>query len=228
MKTRIIILAAALLGFSLASFAQHSFGTLAGYITDSISRKPLEYATVALMQDSHLKMGTITDEKGYYILKPLPPGKYDLKISYMGYGTIILTGIAISTNAVAFQHAGLKPKDYIIGGDIEIFATRKPLVKADDPPILRFDPEDINTAPVSNWRELVSLAPGVHGGSFHGQRVETSAYYIDGVKVTGLMGLSKSAIQEISVMASGLPAEYGDVLGGVVVVVTKNPLNCLY
>ena len=57
---------------------------------------------------------------------------------------------------------------------------------------------------------------------FRGSREGSMAYYVDGVKVTGkLSGVPTFGIRSISVYTGALPARYGDVTGGVVVIDTK-------
>jgi len=50
-------------------------------------------------------------------------------------------------------------------------------------------------------------------------------YIVDGMKIRGDLAVQMSTIQEMRVLIGGIPAEYGDILGGVVVIETKNPLN---
>jgi hypothetical protein len=40
-----------------------------------------------------------------------------------------------------------------------------------------------------------------------------------------MMGLPKNSIQQLTVFTSGIPSEYGDFLGGVVIITTKNTVN---
>ena len=68
----------------------------------------------------------------------------------------------------------------------------------------------------------ITAAPNGDGLYFRGSRTENMASYIDGVKVSGAVPrVPPSAISSISVYTGGLPARYGDVTGGVVVIETK-------
>ena len=77
--------------FSLVTGAQHS---ISGKVIDSISREPLQGASVFLQNTT---MGTTTNLQGEFSLQ-LPAGGYDLIISYSGYkpGIIRITGTEIS------------------------------------------------------------------------------------------------------------------------------------
>ncbi len=47
--------------------------------------------------------------------------------------------------------------------------------------------------------------------------------YIDGIKVRGSSALPQAAIEEVTVITGGLPAQYGDAVGGIINVTTKGP-----
>ena len=68
----------------------------------------------------------------------------------------------------------------------------------------------------------VTAAPNGEGLYFRGSRTENTVSYIDGVKVSGnVPRVPPSAISSVSVYTGGLPARYGDVTGGVIVIETK-------
>ena len=62
-------------------------GKIAGVLMDSTSGKPVEFATVALLNAQTNKPidGTTSDDKGKFSLNKLAPGKYQLLISFIGY-----------------------------------------------------------------------------------------------------------------------------------------------
>lgn len=79
---RSLITATLTLAITLAGYAQT--GIVQGRITDARTLKPLPYATVYLNQTT---IGASTNNEGDYELKSVPPGRYDLVISYVGYQT---------------------------------------------------------------------------------------------------------------------------------------------
>lgn len=62
-------------------------GIIRGVVADSLSKKKIEYATLSLylLQRDSLVGGGITDEKGFFELSTLRPGRYKLKIEFIGY-----------------------------------------------------------------------------------------------------------------------------------------------
>jgi len=68
-----------------------------GTVYDSVSQKPLEFATVSVfrMRDSAMVGGMITDSKGKFQIDKLPVGRHRVTISYMGYGTLTIKGVKL-------------------------------------------------------------------------------------------------------------------------------------
>ena len=64
-------------------------GSISGVVIDSASNKPVEFATVALMEGTSDKPvnGAVCDEKGKFEIKKVAPGKYTIVISFIGYSS---------------------------------------------------------------------------------------------------------------------------------------------
>jgi len=64
-------------------------GTIGGQIIDSLTRTPVEYATVILkkLDNGQLVTGTVTDSTGLFRLEDIPLGLYKLELSLVGYET---------------------------------------------------------------------------------------------------------------------------------------------
>lgn len=61
----------------------------------------------------------------------------------------------------------------------------------------------------------VYLEEGTENLNIRGGRDDANIYFIDGVKVQGSHNVPKSAIKQVTVLTGGIPANYGDVTGGV-------------
>ncbi|MEO1013082.1 MAG: TonB-dependent receptor [Bacteroidota bacterium] len=72
---------------------------LTGKITDAETGEALEYATAALYQerDSTLVTGVITDAEGSFAISKVKLGNYYLELSFLGYTTVYVENIGIST-----------------------------------------------------------------------------------------------------------------------------------
>ncbi|MFC5411855.1 TonB-dependent receptor domain-containing protein [Larkinella bovis] len=62
-------------------------GKITGTLVDSTTKKPVEFATIALLNSQTGKPidGTTSDEKGKFTLSKLLPGEYRLQASFLGY-----------------------------------------------------------------------------------------------------------------------------------------------
>jgi len=73
---------------SYAALAQQRPGTLVGVVQDSVSRRPVAYATVVLLPPSpggSQLVGTMTDLQGSFALTKLISGSFRLQVSLVGY-----------------------------------------------------------------------------------------------------------------------------------------------
>ena len=83
--------------FSVFGFAQNLTQTIKGRITDKESRSALTGAIVRLASDTTFKLATQTDDEGYFRLENIPIGRHDFTISYIGYKTITIPDVTISS-----------------------------------------------------------------------------------------------------------------------------------
>ncbi|WP_316821697.1 TonB-dependent receptor domain-containing protein [Pedobacter gandavensis] len=67
-------------------------GRITALILDSISKKPIDYATVSLIKNKDNKSinGGVTDERGKVSLSNISPEEYKLSIGFMGYKTKVV------------------------------------------------------------------------------------------------------------------------------------------
>jgi iron complex outermembrane receptor protein len=83
--------------------------SLSGHVVDSISRHPIEGASVFLPQ---LRLGAVTDRQGNYVIKYLPRGTYDVEMQSMGHSTqlrqVSITGPTILDFAPAVSFNSLQ------------------------------------------------------------------------------------------------------------------------
>jgi hypothetical protein len=75
-----------------------SSSTITGTIIDSLSKKPVDYATATLIDQASGKIitGALTDSTGKFTFSKLGDGIYKLKISFLSYADKIISGIKLS------------------------------------------------------------------------------------------------------------------------------------
>ncbi|MBT5990365.1 MAG: TonB-dependent receptor, partial [Bacteroidetes bacterium] len=215
MFRKLAFLALGVISLATVSFAQSSYGTLVGKITDALTGEELIGANVVVILEGNQKGGASTDINGDFIIKPIPPGKYNIHASYIGYKDVIITGYQIFSGKLSKQDIKLnvKAKEE---DEFEYIEYVKPLVDVEESSGNRLGRDEIRKAPTRSVGELVELTAGVQGGSVKGQRAEGTVYFIDGVRVRGFSGVPQGMIAEINTITGGISAEYGDFTGGVV------------
>ncbi|MDB5016530.1 MAG: hypothetical protein JWQ84_1362 [Mucilaginibacter sp.] len=82
-------------------------GKISGTLIDSVTRKPLDYASVGLYHSGGKSpiTGVVTDAKGSFKLDNLHPGSYKLSITFIGYPTKVIDPI-ITTDAKPDKNVG--------------------------------------------------------------------------------------------------------------------------
>ncbi len=80
---------ALLLSFFISFYGVAQQASIKGRVLDSQDKAPIAYANISLLspKDS-LISGAISNEKGKFVIKHIPIGKYKLQISFMGYKTV--------------------------------------------------------------------------------------------------------------------------------------------
>ncbi|MFK7949375.1 MAG: carboxypeptidase regulatory-like domain-containing protein [Saprospiraceae bacterium] len=81
--------------------------TIRGTITDAVDGLPIEGATVFLLP-SDIPFGAITDYNGDFRFDSIPVGRYQLKITYVGYKTMLLSEVLLESGKEAVKYIELE------------------------------------------------------------------------------------------------------------------------
>lgn len=201
-------------------------GTLKGTITDADSGEPLPFVNVILMSNGNQVTGGNSDFDGVYTIKPVDPGTYDVLFSYVGYNSKQVSGVKVNANKITFLDATLSSGIQL--EEVEVVEYKTPLIDKDGGASGgTVTKDDIAKMPGRSAASIATTVAGVNdagtggGISVRGARTNGTWYYIDGIKVRGSTALPKSAIEEISVITGGVPANYGDATGGIINITTR-------
>ena len=211
----------------ITTFAFAQTGSLKGVITDVMSGEPIPFANIVAERNGNQIGGTTTDFDGNYTIKPLEPGSYTLKATFVGYGTVEITGVVISANKITNQNVKLQAGIAI--GEVKIIEFKKPLLDKDNLSGETKTAEEIVALPTRDINSVAATTAGIYQRdegddlNIRGSRDNASEYYIDGIKVRGELGVPTSGIEQITVITGGIPAKYGDATGGIISVTTKGP-----
>ena len=243
LQRTILVLVMTYLGLTCVSVAQGLTGALIGTVKDE-QGGVLAGARVTI-QSSALIGGPVsltTNERGHFRFPALPSGRYSLVIEMAGWATLQEDGLAIGAGATiertaVLRLAGLAESVVVEGAGSKIDA-RDPGV------VTRFGPEDLTGIPTrrASMFDFIRATPGVSptspgsGTSTNGTTTTVSVFgsgtnenqfLVDGTNFTcPCSGIARSEpgvdfIQEIQIQSIGASAEYGNVQGGIINVITR-------
>ncbi len=78
------------------SYAQNNRQKIRGVVIDKLSQTTLPGATVQIMNEAD-KRGAVTNGKGIYVIPDVLPGRYELKISYVGYKDVFASSVVVTS-----------------------------------------------------------------------------------------------------------------------------------
>ena len=219
-------------------FAQ---GTLQGNVSDSVTAEPLPGANVLVVGTS---LGACTDLSGHYRVSGIPESQYQIKVSYVGYGTKT-TIVEIRNREIAVLNISLSPQE-VRGKEVIITAQMKGQLSAINQQLTSntivsvVSEEKIQELPDANAAEAVGRLPGVSiirsGGEaskvvLRGLSSKFSNITIDGVTIPGtdstsrdidLSMISQGSLAGIELYKALLPDQDGDAIAGTINLVTRN------
>ena len=215
--------------FTVSLVMAQSGGTIKGKILDKDNGEPLPFASVVVKKGGAQVAGATTDFDGKFTFTALTPGKYDLEASYVGYQPIKISGVVVNNGKITFvpdikASSGAENLDEFVVIEYEV-----PLISKDQTSSGgTVTAEDIKKMPGRTAASIAATVGGVYsqdnGSSalnVRGARSSGTDVYIDGIKVRGSQNLPKSSIEQVSVVTGGIPAQFGDVTGGVVSITTR-------
>jgi hypothetical protein len=238
LKRGILFFSTALLVLTFCStplLSQKITGSLEGTVVLKEDNSSLSNVNVTIESPNLMGKQIATSNKnGNYRFPSLPPGVYKVTVEFQGLGTIIREGIVIrvggtTTLIFAMEAAEIKESILIVGKSPVVDIKKSGLST-------NITSEALQAIPMArNYLQIIQLAPGVNttssNPSVHGESSQNNQYLIDGVDTTdpvdGTSGTSYNFdnIDEIEFETAGYKAEYGQVMGAVINIVTKSGGN---
>jgi hypothetical protein len=169
-------------------------GTLRGKVIDKETQKPISFVNVVvLLNDTILVGGAISDFEGNYVIKPIEPGIYSVKATFVGYKQIQFKGIAINADEVRFCDFELEESSIEISG-VEVVDYFVPLIDMDQSQSGgRVTSREIKKMPGRNANSSISTHGVAYSadGSSNGIRVSRSnnTIFVDGIRVNNSSSL---------------------------------------
>ncbi len=92
--------------FSLLSHSQNITQHIKGTIIDNDSKELLPNASIIILGTNPI-IGTTSDLNGHFILRNVPLGRHDLKVSFLGYETIIKPEVIVTSAKMVIVNISL-------------------------------------------------------------------------------------------------------------------------
>ena len=205
-----------------------SRGTIKGRAIDADVRTPLVGANVYIIDSDR---GTVTDIAGYFVFENLPVGKYSLRVTHIGYATVMKTDINVKPDRITYINPELK-ETAVPGRKVKVSSGYFPPLERNPVGTINFSKVEIDRSPGLNAdvtravRTLPSVASFddrfnnliVRGGN----PIE-NGFLVDGIPIPninhygsygapgGIIGLLNiDLFEELDFYTGGFPAWYGD------------------
>ncbi len=171
----------------ISASAQKVAGTVRGYLQDSVSSAALSDATVSIIRssDSTLVSFTISNEKGFFEIRNIEAGDYQLISSFQG----------LQTFKKRFSISAEKPEvDMNTIKMSRFYKTMDEIVIRDDAPVkvkgdtIAYNADAFKTKPNATVEDLLKKLPGVQvdkDGTVKAQGENVQKVYVDGKEFFG-------------------------------------------
>lgn len=220
--------------FITSTYFGSTSGKITGYVKDKDTGEPLIGANI-IIEGSQI--GAATNADGYFVILNVPPGTYNLKVSYIGYATLIIKNVKVLIDLTTSVNAKLSAE--IVQGEQVVVVAQKPIVMRDvSNSQMNLNPAQIQNLPVQTIDQVLTLQAGIELGRegilVRGGSANQTVFMIDGLSTNDERGnipstnISLSSIKEIKIQTGGFNAEYGDARSGLVNVVTKEGSSSRY
>jgi hypothetical protein len=107
MKKNYVVIIVLLSFLTLFTKAQSQSQTIRGTITDKQSLSAIPGVNIIVVGANPIKLGT-TDIDGKFKIEGVIPGRYDLKITYLGYKEIVLPNVVVTSGKEIVLEIGME------------------------------------------------------------------------------------------------------------------------
>lgn len=205
-------------------------GKLSGKVTEKSNKAPIPGVNVVVKLNGAVKGFSTTDEKGFYSVSPLVPGNYTVEFINMAFATVKIANVPIELDKTRFLNTEMAEAGVELG-QADVVAYKVPVIDPDNTTTGgTLTNEAIMKIPTREVGTLVSTQPGVFAAddkavvNLKGNRSSGTVYFVNGVKVNGSQpNLPVQAISQLTVITGGVPAQYGDAVGGIISITTTSP-----
>lgn len=229
-------------------------GTISGIVSDNSGAAVPGVTVTATNQETDVLLITVTDSKGFYSFPSLPVGIYTVNVQHPGFKHFAKQNIRIDANSsvrtdILLQLGTVNETEIVTADQIQVETQNTQLGEV-------IDSSKITSVPLNGraFTDLLSLQPGVspykdtsEGGqrpvsgdlnagnqSVNGGREASNGYMINGAYANeGVFNGAAiipnlDSISQFRIITNNFDAEYGNLSGGQVNVVTKSGANIFH
>ena len=192
--------------------AQSGTGDVIGTFINFSTQQPVVGAKAMIKENGHVYLA-LSNEEGRFRIVGVPAGTYQVAGSFQKDSTAKAT---VEVFIDAYANAGIL---YFENKTQETKAVRlnggryeQARIQISEVPMMTISSKQIKFR--SDKFSVVDM--------FRGARKGDMIYMLDGIKSNEVFNVPSSAIGRITVYTGGLPAKYGDTLGGAIILETKS------
>ncbi|HXI14619.1 MAG TPA: TonB-dependent receptor [Thermoanaerobaculia bacterium] len=235
-----------LLIFSLTmtslAFGQETSGSIGGTIADA-SNAVLPGVTVSVAGPALMGTKTaVTNDRGEYVIRPLPPGRYEVRTQLGGFVAVVRPGVEVRVNQTAS-----------VDFSMAMATMSETTMVTADPPVIDFRNTSRNYTVTSDaialiplgtsqqYTDLWVIAPGVRDSlatsgsgvspSINGAGGTQNKVFVDGIDAGDHVNagtttyLNQAVIREVAISTGAFEAQSGFGTGGLMNIVTRSGGN---
>jgi hypothetical protein len=235
--------------------AQTVAGAISGLVTDASGSAVAQAVIRVTDLDRNVTLQTISNDTGFYVVTPVPPGRYRITAERPGFRRYVLEPFPVSTQQKASVNitleVGMVTESVTVTGTAELMETTTATLSA------VVENKRIVDLPLNgrNVYSLAALTPGVFARlpaqgisseGFHsigmftvnGGRDSSNAILMDGVPVTMNSNTNNmnansalptvEGVEEFRIQTNAYSADYGRSGGGILTIATKSGTNELH
>ncbi|MGO8719934.1 MAG: carboxypeptidase regulatory-like domain-containing protein [Acidobacteriaceae bacterium] len=250
-----LLMFAVLLGVSPV-VAQTITGAIRGTVTDPSGAVVAGASVTATEVATGVATSTVTDHNGSYNFQFLPIGTYAISATKSGFSTSSVPAFGLQIDQIAKIDVSLQVGN--TSTTVNVASSSSPIMQTQNSTMgTTISANTMESLPLSglNFQTAGMFVPGAvnptysnMGGtsgyerdtsgatipSFNGNRQQGNNYILDGIEINetlnNLVGynMAPDAIQQMRVVTANADAEYGDVNGGEMLLVTKGGTNHIH
>jgi hypothetical protein len=221
-------------------FSQGQAGKLTGTVKDAGTGEVLIGANVII---EGTNFGAATDFQGRFTILNIPPGRYNVAASMVGYTKVIEKDVQVFIDRTTSLTFTLSDQSVEID-QVVVIAKRPPIVKDRTSSATHIDDKQIAVAPIEGLRGALDLTAGFQKNEKGAYSVRGSGSYEVNFQINGISQINSNTsapatfgtekadnswkydvnplgVQQLQLITGGFSAEYGNAQAGVVKVVLK-------